>query len=847
MPLPAVVAAALGIAAVLTPSMRNVRDCLKPTSDSHAWATDMKTGMRLEAAQVFELFYVFDWPGHNDTASEGSWFATLTWPDHVIITKIRGDRVHPVDDTLAARYPGLSEFALASMAYSVLGKPLASLKLQFGASAVAPVGQGWKADDAHAQGVTIVGKTTNVLYDDAIRDANVVPYPRVVCRTAAENAVLLTLPPPPPRPPPPWSRPPPPAEWASRNPSRQHQPPPRSPNPDGPQVPSQAPRPPARMVLLGTGSHNSADDAAVATATATETATLSERPATEQTAAIPPPRPLRWMAMLLAFSGVAVALVRRLHARLQQTDRHTPVLDWVAGIHGLGYYIDIGTEAGSVAAEFERMRAAISASSSDISSTIDDVDAPIMAAHASHMRALKEAEDQSEMLAKELAAWGRASSSLRHAAEQLEVRLTEQLRQLIDMQDDCCTVEARLACKSVIDRLHSVGKKLLCVSQEARLRDTKNLIKFMIKQMLPHVIVGRNDSETCKPRSEKKAASAPDCLSRYLERVDQRIQRAKPRRFRLPRPPLVRAWPVVREMALVMGGTVVLVLALPPAFDALPAPFDIRESAAAQARAALLGASVVGALFLFNFVAYALLYTHSWLRLLHTLVSFWVGVGLGVPLALFLLRAAQAAGVPLDAPTTAFLVWNLAVPGVLLAQWAPTRRRFQRTRIVYADSLAILFAWVLTCIPYQMMIAIIGLLAALDILLVGLPCCSPVQTIDKLYAARQKAGVEQMPGLSFDNVGAKDDLLLGLGDFIVFSVFAGHAARLGAAPLAAVAIGLLCGLGLLMVHVALRWPLRSLEPAIPLSVGFGALMLAGERLLLRPLADGVLALEGGWL
>jgi hypothetical protein len=24
-------------------------------------------------------------------------------------------------------------------------------------------------------------------------------------------------------------------------------------------------------------------------------------------------------------------------------------------------------------------------------------------------------------------------------------------------------------------------------------------------------------------------------------------------------------------------------------------------------------------------------------------------------------------------------------------------------------------------------------------------------------------------------------------------------------------------------------------------------MLAGERLLLRPLADGVLALEGGWL
>ena len=43
----------------------------------------MKSGSRLEAAQVFEIIYVFDWPGHNDAASEGSWFATLTWPDHV--------------------------------------------------------------------------------------------------------------------------------------------------------------------------------------------------------------------------------------------------------------------------------------------------------------------------------------------------------------------------------------------------------------------------------------------------------------------------------------------------------------------------------------------------------------------------------------------------------------------------------------------------------------------------------------------------------------------------------------------------------------------------------------------
>jgi hypothetical protein len=49
-----------------------------------------------------------------------------------------------------------------------------------------------------------------------------------------------------------------------------------------------------------------------------------------------------------------------------------------------------------------------------------------------------------------------------------------------------------------------------------------------------------------------------------------------------------------------------------------------------------------------------------------------------------------------------------------------------------------------------------------------------------------------------------------------------------------------------MLHVALKWPLRSLEPAIPLSVIFGAALLAAERFALLPLTQ-VLAVNLVWV
>lgn len=288
--------------------------------------------------------------------------------------------------------------------------------------------------------------------------------------------------------------------------------------------------------------------------------------------------------------------------------------------------------------------------------------------------------------------------------------------------------------------------------------------------------------------------------------------------------------------------SVLLVLFAPPPFDHLPGPFDVREGdpPAAQALAALLGAGAVTIAFLCNFTVYALLYVYRQRTAVFTLVSIWMAGSIGVPFALLLLRCAGAWGVPLDGLSLLVATWNIAIPGTLLAWWHATRKRFGVCRRAHAGALAVLVSWIFAHCPYPTLIAILGLLACLDVLLVALPCCSPVQSLDKLYYARAREGWPAMPGLTFHDDGGPDGLFLGLGDFIVFSVFCSHAARyVSAAASAVIGIGLLGGLVVLMIHVALKWPLRALEPAMPLSMLCAALLLVIERAALRSLKEAL--------
>lgn len=161
------------------------------------------------------------------------------------------------------------------------------------------------------------------------------------------------------------------------------------------------------------------------------------------------------------------------------------------GTNGLGYYIDAGSHAAATAAEASHFQCAAvaaglipasggaSAAARDTDEThthdsvqdgatapLDGPDAPILAALASHEAGLEDTEDAAANLERDTADWGgRVSSSVRHRAEVLEVRLTDQLQQLTTMLDDCATPDGRSGVKRVIGRLRALGRRLLRLSQ----------------------------------------------------------------------------------------------------------------------------------------------------------------------------------------------------------------------------------------------------------------------------------------------------------------------------------------------------------------------------------------------
>ena len=330
---------------------------------------------------------------------------------------------------------------------------------------------------------------------------------------------------------------------------------------------------------------------------------------------------------------------------------------------------------------------------------------------------------------------------------------------------------------------------------------------------------------------------------------------------------MLQVWPIVREVLVIMrciasrictpiasarlrllslldahpthsrSLAVVIVLAGPEAFTGLPVPFAVasEDSPGHQAQSALLGASVAVVGFALLFLSLVLLYVYRCTVALYAVHTAWIGALIGGPLGTMLVRLCEASRVPLDKPTLFFVVANLVAPAVVVVHWSATAKRFATFRRAHAGLLSVLAAWLLASVPYQTSVSALLLLAGLDILLVSFPG-SPVQRLDTIATARRRAGEAQMPGLTFKH----GSLELGLGDFIVYSAFAAHAARAGAAPLAAATIGILVGLTLTMCFVGLA-ARRTVVPALPLSVALGATLLAVERIAVQPLARALAA------
>ena len=134
-----------------------------------------------------------------------------------------------------------------------------------------------------------------------------------------------------------------------------------------------------------------------------------------------------------------------------------------SGTRGVGYYADVGSDRASHAATVEAMQAAMAS----VGSEVEGVDAPIIAALASHRDALGDSEAAASALEKEAANWGRVSTGLCHRVQIVEVRLTDQLLQLTQMLDDCATAEGRSVVKTVVTRLRTLGARLVRLSRSA--------------------------------------------------------------------------------------------------------------------------------------------------------------------------------------------------------------------------------------------------------------------------------------------------------------------------------------------------------------------------------------------
>ena len=220
---------------------------------------------------------------------------------------------------------------------------------------------------------------------------------------------------------------------------------------------------------------------------------------------------------------------------------------------------------------------------------------------------------------------------------------------------------------------------------------------------------------------------------RYAETIYERHRNASLRGRRMPRTPLLRMWPPFRENVAVVFVSVVLVHVAPPAFDFnahMPAAFQVvdGDTPLQRAAAALAFACVFVLAFLANFIAYYLCYTRMYRGAMHVLVTSWIGPSIGVPTALLLLRCADAASVPLDSLTLILATWNIALPAVVFLQWPMTTERsvlgtnyhsnFERfgvARRVYSALLAILCTWMLACVPYITLIAMLGARCSLSL------------------------------------------------------------------------------------------------------------------------------------
>ena len=260
---------------------------------------------------------------------------------------------------------------------------------------------------------------------------------------------------------------------------------------------------------------------------------------------------------------------------------------------------------------------------------------------------------------------------------------------------------------------------------------------------------------------------------------------------------------------------------------------DEDDSVATIAGGVLLnGAVLVGMLFfvttcllmLYKFRCLFLIY--AWLFL--SVTSLLAGFGGFVAQQLLIIY-----DLPFDTPSFLFCLYNFAAGGTLLVFWTeyglgdnPPLGMQQ----AYLVLISALLAWSATKTPEWSTWGVLGAVAVWDLIAVLTPR-GPL----KLLVEEAERRNEPIPGLVYTS---HEQIRLGLGDFVFYSVLVGRASMHGAAPMWVCAVAVLAGL---CATLALLPVMQKVLPALPISIAVGMAFYFACVAALTPMAHAAAA------
>lgn len=175
--------------------------------------------------------------------------------------------------------------------------------------------------------------------------------------------------------------------------------------------------------------------------------------------------------------------------------------------------------------------------------------------------------------------------------------------------------------------------------------------------------------------------------------------------------------------------------------------------------------------------------------------------------------------IPMDYGTSSVFLWNFAVVGMRVVFWSSPPIIKQSYLVI----VSVLLAWSFTKLPEWTTWSILAAVSVWDLIAV----LTPTGPLKGLVEEAQRRN-EAIPGLVYE----AEDVKLGLGDFVFYSVLMGRAALHDSTTVIVCFVAVLVGLGLTLLLLAFYQ--RAL-PALPISIAMGMLGYFTTSTLLSPM------------